>query len=186
MIIEQKTGIWIGADRHGVYDESLADGLAHFCLAKQFATIVDLGCGHGKYVEHLSRAGLNCVGYDGNPFTPQITNGKCRVLNLARPISIGLFDCVISLEVGEHIPKDYQEIYICNLLKTTRKYLICSWALPGQGGLGHFNERPQQEVISDFEAAGRLHYDGGTSDMLRELSSLPWFKNTIICFRADE
>ncbi|HEY3296755.1 MAG TPA: methyltransferase domain-containing protein [bacterium] len=182
MNIDPKTGIWQGADRHRVYDQTLAASIVDFCRKRNFKTVVDLGCGAGYYVQHLKDGGLDCSGYDGNPNTPQITEGLCGVLDLSKPIDIGTRSCVVSLEVGEHIPAEFQEVYITNLLKTATDYLIVSWAIPGQGGLGHYNERPLEEIIRRIERDGVWRFDKDTALYLRSTSTLPWFKNTVLCF----
>jgi hypothetical protein len=49
--------------------------------------------------------------------------------------------------VAEHIPPEYESIFIENLISCNRKGIILSWAIPGQGGHGHFNEKPNDYVI---------------------------------------
>ncbi|CAG0922875.1 unnamed protein product, partial [Notodromas monacha] len=49
------------------------------------------------------------TGYDGNPHVEDLTFGLVRRFDLSKPGSIGkTFDWVMSLEVGEHIPREYQ------------------------------------------------------------------------------
>ena len=60
---------------------------------------------------------------------------------LQRTAAPGLHDAVLSLEVGEHIPEDYEDIYLENLDRHADKIIILSWAVPEQGGFGHVNER---------------------------------------------
>ena len=80
MEVDSQTGIWRGADRHQIYDETLAQALVEFCREREFDSVVDLGCGAGHYVRHLRTAGVNCSGFDGNPATPEITGNDCGVL----------------------------------------------------------------------------------------------------------
>jgi len=159
MNVDPKTGIWHGEDRHRIYDQTLAARIVDICREKKFSSVVDLGCGAGFYVQHLKNGGIPCSGYDGNPQTPEITNHTCGVLDLSKPISIGTHSCVISLEVGEHIPEPCQEVYISNMLSAAENYLILSWARPGQGGLGHFNEQPQSEIVARIERDGVILAD---------------------------
>ncbi len=49
-----------------------------------------------------------------------------------------LYDWVFSIEVAEHIPKTYEQIYIDNLV---RHGIILSWAVPKQEGHGHVNNQ---------------------------------------------
>jgi hypothetical protein len=102
-------------------------------------SVVDLGCGDGAYVRYLRSKGFDAEGYDGNWHTPEISGGLCKTLDLSRKASIREFDWVISLEVGEHIPKEYEDVFIDNITKPSRKGLLLSWAVLGQKGIGHVN-----------------------------------------------
>ena len=80
-----------------------------------------------------------------------MTNGLAQVLDLSKPFDLKIrYDCVISFEVGEHIPPQKEKIFIENLVKHSKKYIAISWAIPGQGGTGHFNEKSNQYIIKKF------------------------------------
>jgi hypothetical protein len=59
-----------------------------------------------------------------------------------------------------------------------------SWALEGQGGLGHFNERNNEYIKEKVIALGYTN-DLEAENRLREASSLWWFKNTLMVFRKN-
>lgn len=144
-------------------------------------TFVDLGCGDGSYTKTLIKNGYKCIGYDGNPLTPIIAEG-CFILDLSKPINIGKYDVVLSLEVGEHIPVEYESIFINNLCEASNKYIVLSWAVEGQPGTGHVNCQNNDYII------GQMFYRGfkllkGKSSFLRAYSSLLWFRNTILVFK---
>lgn len=45
------------------------------------------------------------TGYDGNPYTPELTNGFASTLDLTEPQDLKTtYDWAQSFEVGEHIP----------------------------------------------------------------------------------
>ena len=46
----------------------------------------------------------------------------------------------MSLEVGEHLPKEFEDIFINNLDNNNNYGIVLSWAIKGQGGYGHYNE----------------------------------------------
>ena len=50
----------------------------------------------------------------------------------------------MSFEVGEHIDKDKTEMFVYNLTKYSKKYIIFTSASTGQGGTGHINLREQK------------------------------------------
>ncbi len=175
-----KNGFWLTTDLEGAaFDYKLAVALADYIKE---GTAIDLGCGCGLYTRYLRDNGIDCVGFDGNPNTPAITEGLCQVLDLSREVYLGrMFDYVISLEVGEHIPRMYEEVFINNLHKLNRKGIILSWAVEGQGGAGHVNER------SNAYIRGLLEGLGYTSQLeveqkLREAAEFWWFKETIMVF----
>jgi tryptophanyl-tRNA synthetase len=143
-------------------------------------SFVDLGCGDGSYTKTLIKNGYKCIGYDGNPLTPIIAEG-CFILDLSKPINIGKYDVVLSLEVGEHIPAEYESIFLNNLRDASSKYIVLSWAIEGQPGTGHVNCRNNEYVIKQMDKRSFI-YKPELSEILRGYSSLPWFRNTIMVF----
>ena len=88
---------------------------------------------------------------------------------------------IISVEVAEHIPKEYEEIYVDNLIRHTEYYLITSWAVKGQGGDGHVNEQDEDYVLNLYKEKGMV-YNKEVSEALRNVATLGWFKKTIFVF----
>ena len=110
---------------HGV-DRSLARGLVNFFKQEYYdfeenskIFILDIGCGNGFYTKLLNdQSELVCDGYDGNPYTPEITNGLCKVADFSKRIdfeNIPVYDWVLCLEVGEHIPAEFEDDFIWNI-----------------------------------------------------------------------
>ena len=91
------------------------------------------------------------------------------------------FDYVISLEVAEHIPKKYEEIYVNNLIRHIDSHLITSWAIKGQGGDGHVNEQDEDYILNMYKEKGMV-YQKEVSEALRNVATLSWFKETIFVF----
>lgn len=183
-----ETGCWLIEDpetKEHAYDEALAFGIYSYLAGMGCANAVDLGCGLGKYVEFLNESGIPTVGYDGNPHTASLTGGRCEVLDLAKPIEIGNFDWVISLEVGEHIPQEFEQTFIDNVVRCARHGAIISWGVEGQGGYGHVNCRNNDYIKAEFLKRGFVPQEDVES-ALREFSKLDWFKDTIMVFRRNE
>lgn len=180
-------GVWVGydADKHHCYDPSLASVLAQFLSSENAKTVVDFGCGMGDYVKFLRSQNINAIGYDGNPYTPILSRGVAKVQDLSVPFDLGVsFDWVISLEVGEHLPPQFETIFIENLINHTSNGIILSWALEDQPGYGHFNCR-NNDYIKERMINYGFSNDIMSEEFLREHSSLPWFKNTIMVFRKN-
>lgn len=186
--LNEEKGYWIGADVDNlhVFDSSLATGLGRFFLSEGAAHVVDFGCGPGDYVARLNAMGLYCEGYDGNPNTPEMTLGKCAVVDLSEPFDLHTqFDWVLSLEVGEHLPQQCETIFIENLMRHAKKGIVLSWAVAGQPGYGHFNTQNNDYIKQRFAAYGLVN-DVKAEKWLREAASVHWFPGTIMVFRVPQ
>lgn len=179
-MIDNSTGIWLDNDQTHWFDPDLATALGRFFM-QNGNSVVDLGCGRGEYVQSLREIGLECKGYDGNPQTPALSDGLGEVLDLSIPVTLPRFDWVLSLEVGEHIPRHNEGVFIRNLYKHCRSGIVLSWAVPDQGGEGHFNERSNSYVKQLFSTLG-FYNDLENERILRNAASLKWFKDTLMVF----
>ena len=91
---------------------------------------------------------------------------------------------VISLEVGEHIPAEFMDIYLDNITNNCDNYLITSWAIRGQAGFGHVNCLDNHEIIPLIEKRGFKLMEKETEEVRNiDLSEAPWFKNTLFIFK---
>jgi hypothetical protein len=187
-----ETGAWqnnsleghIHSENNPFFDESLAETMLRFFHKNDIGSLYDFGCGGGFYTKYFRDHNLVCYGYDGNPYTPNITNGLCEVLDLSTSVELPPQDLVLSLEVGEHLPPQFESTFIDNIHKHNTKIVIISWAIEGQGGWGHFNERNNSYIKQKFLDLGYFN-DIDEEKVLRSASSLPWFKNTIMVFRKN-
>jgi hypothetical protein len=179
-----KYGIWDYAEakkrldnKEGwIFDKSLAEKIYD---AYKPESVVDFGCGPGHYCKFLSSLGCIVEGYDG---VTGFDIFPVNPINLAAPlVHIKKYELVLCLEVGEHIPKEYEDIFIKNLLDSMDKTLILSWAIPGQGGMGHVNEQRNEYVIEKLTKLGLKFLEKETME-LRGSSTLTHFKNTILVF----
>lgn len=178
-------GFWEGleAESQHVNDLYLAMELIKFFKNENSSSVVDLGCGTGYYVKVLKDNNINADGFDGNPNTPELTNGICNILDLSNPVKFDKpYDWILSLEVGEHLPKQYEDVFINNLHNNNKSGMVLSWAVKGQGGHGHFNEQNNDYIKNKVCSLGYTN-DIVAENTLRNKSSLEWFKNTIMVFR---
>lgn len=179
-LINEK-GFWETNDLTGHYsDVKLLIELRKLIKKEEIKTLVDFGCGPAFYVDNLSDL-VEFEAYDGNPNTPEITKGIAKVLDLSQSFDLKKkFDCVLSLEVGEHIPKQYEEIFIDNLIRHSRNKIILSWAVEGQAGDGHINCRNNDYIIEKFKEKG-FQLNEEYTKQIRE-KDVVWFKYTIFVF----
>lgn len=180
----QSNGAWANSTPIGhCNDKQLCSALIQLFEDLDIKSIVDLGCGPGFYVSRFKDSGYICDGYDGNPYTEELSGGIANVADLSKQFLLAReYDCVLSLEVGEHIPKDYEQIFIDNVCRPGSKYIILSWAVPGQKGSGHVNCQSNEYITSEFS---RREYERCTQieTTLRQASSASWFKHTIMVFK---
>lgn len=179
-------GYWIGdvEECHAV-DGYLGEAIANFFVKEEAQSVVDFGCGIGAYVKQICNKGIMAEGYDGNPNTPQLTGGIGKVLDLSEPVYLGKsFDWVLSLEVGEHLPQQYEKIFIENLIRHARKGIVLSWAIKNQGGTGHFNEQNNDYIKAVLATYGYIN-DLETENLLRR-KSFCWFQQSLMVFRKGK
>jgi cyclopropane fatty-acyl-phospholipid synthase-like methyltransferase len=183
-----KNGYWEGPESkaHHLYDTLLSESLLKFFKNENVKSVADFGCGMGDYVKKFQKNGINAVGYDGNPNTPTFTDGFGKVLDLSSPVKFEeLFDWVMSLEVGEHIPQVFEDNFINNLHNNNKHGILLSWAIKGQGGHGHINEQNNDYIKSKIVSLGYTN-DTIAENILREKCNEAYFKKTIMVFRKNK
>lgn len=181
-----KKGFWeCQNNENHYYDAILCDAIISFLKQENCKYVIDIGCGHGNYTKKINESGIICDGFDGNPHTEKLTEGLCKVKDFSEIQHFQiLYDYALCLEVAEHIPAEYEPVFIDNLTGCNSKGIILSWAVPGQGGYGHFNERDNDYVIRRLTQKGyTLNTD--QTNLLRKGANLPWFKNTLLIFRKN-
>lgn len=179
-----KVGFWETTDQTGhVYDRSLSNALCQYLLDNQIKTVVDFGCGMGDYSKAFKANNLTVEAFDGNPNTETLTEGIGRVLDLSKPFYLKKrFDAVISLEVGEHIPAEFEVLFLDNICKHVRNKLIISWAIEGQGGDGHVNCKNNDYIIQQVEERGFKHNAKDSQTIRNAATNASWFSYTIMVF----
>ncbi|GAG88294.1 unnamed protein product [marine sediment metagenome] len=163
------------------FDGSLCVAISEL-IKNDLKTVIDIGCGNGAYTNAFNSTGFDCTGYDGSPLTPELTNNTCHIKDFSETVDLGKFDLVLCLEVGEHIPLQYEQTFIDNLCRAAKNNIVLSWALVGQGGDGHVNCRNNDYVITEMAMRG-FKIDIEKSNLLRSKATLSWFKNTIMYFK---
>ena len=147
------TGIWSEEEQSAhIFSYGVARWISKHLDKQQ--PVMDLGCGNGTLLRYLNEVGFYLTtGIDG--FTPKEQDFNFIKGDLAQPIALKdrIFN-VISLEVFEHIPKEFEQTYVNNICQFCCDKLIISVAHEGQQGLGHVNTRPDWYVKELFEGKG--------------------------------
>ena len=148
-------------------------------------TVAGFGDGGGGYKQKIEEAGLvqRYDSFDGAPFCDKTTNGSVKYLDLSIPVyGLPLYDWVLSLEVGEHIPKKYEHIFLDNIVRHARNGVVLSWATPGQRGHGHVNCRSMEYIKNKLDARGFYH-DANNSQHLQQNCKYSWLRNNVNLYK---
>lgn len=180
-----KTGYWKGDTAHlgHVYSKELGAWITNFLKNQEEIPVYDLGCGLGNYLKELKENGFNnLTGYEAEvPANAVFKNIKEH--DLTKELKLENKGNIISLEVGEHIPLEYMDIYLNNITNNCLKYAIISWAIPNQSGSGHVNCLENKKIISLLEERSFKFLSKETSNARGVIKDdCFWFKNTILIF----
>ena len=162
-------------------DVPLAKAIAEF--VGRDGTMVELGSGKGCYVSELRRQGVRRVqGYDfqAEPGGQLVSHADLGLANLQLPTA----DWALSLEVGEHIPKEHASAFVRNLHAHNRRGIILSWS-DSKSGNGHVNPLSNAQVLALFDGLG-YRIDAEATAMLRAAAGstgIAWFKTTLQVLR---
>ena len=116
--------------------------------------------------------------YDGAPYSESLSEGRVKFLDLTIPqYGLPLYDYIISLEVAEHIPKEYEHIYVDNVFRHAKEGIVLSWAWPGQLGHSHVNGKTFENVKKIMEDNGFEH-DTAASAFLKKSSTFEWLQKS--------
>lgn len=112
-------------------------------LAPVGSHVIDIGCACGTYVRWLNENRRYAIGLDAIPGIEAVEN--LYDWDLSQPIDqnsqLPARDWAFCLEVGEHIPREYESNFFDNVTALAKNYLVISWARPGKRGYGHVNCR---------------------------------------------
>ena len=180
-------GYWLDeGEGHHAHDDELAGALVQLFDG---ASVVDVGCGLGEYVKRFQEADIPSLGYDGNPATSYLTGARCCTVDFAQqlPRTVIAWKCrwVLSLEVGEHIPADYESTFLDNVVQLAMDGIVLSWAVPGHTGRGHVNCRSNDYIRHQMALRGWVS-DFEIERELRAAARRSWFKETIMVFHPTK
>jgi SAM-dependent methyltransferase len=159
--------------------------------ALDVGSVLDIGCAGGGWLSEWKQAGIADVfGVDGayvDPADLEIETERFRAADLARPFDLGrTFDLVESLEVAEHIDETASEVFVLNLVKHARRFVLFSAAVPGQGGENHVNEQPYDFWRRRFAEHGFSAYDFVRPRITADNRISFWYRYNIILFVRND
>lgn len=146
------------------------------------ASVLDIGCGPGTYVESLLDTGINATGLD----IDDRVYGKSYLKHQSLfDITNEKADVVICLEVAEHIEQEKEDIVVEKVVSTVGKTLIWTAAAVGQGGIGHINCKHKEEWAEKITKAGlnrNLEREEELKNYIRQFNHLGWFPQNLLYF----
>ena len=153
--------------------------------------VYDIGCGRGFYVDEMVKSEFKSVtGFEGTPNIHSIAICDPKYLivkDITTPINVKTQGTVICLEVMEHIWQADSDYVLTNIRNLCLQDLILSWALPGQGGTGHVNERDSNYVIPLLKKYGFVLHDENTLRIRdRAGQEINYFGQSLYVFRKTE
>lgn len=127
--------------------ESICNWIIKFLDKDKNYPLHDFGCGLGHYLAKIKEAGYtNLTGYEGKIAKNSQFNNIVEQ-DISKPFQVAHKGNIMCLEVGEHIPAEFENIFLTNLANACDRYLILSWAERGLDFPGHVNCLDNYEVI---------------------------------------
>jgi len=129
----------------------------------QIGSVLDIGCGDGRWLSAFKENGARVTrGVDG-PWTDQsrllIDQSDFTVHNLEKPLSMDChFDLAMSLEVAEHVAEEFSDQFVKNITAHADLVLFGA-AIPYQGGFRHVNEQWPSYWAEKFARHGFRCFD---------------------------
>jgi hypothetical protein len=127
-------------------------------------SVIDIGCGRGHWLVEFSNLGITDIrGVDSAAVLENSTlvipaENFCEH-DLQLPLQAARkFDLAMCLEVAEHLPTR-SALQLLDTLVACADVVVFSAAIPGQGGVGHINERWPWYWRDAMDLRGYVQYD---------------------------
>lgn len=176
------TGFWISNnEEEHMFIKELSSEINRYVLENGIRSVYDFGCGKGEYLKALVKldSSIEATGFEGHQTDGEFPNIVKE--DLSKKINLPIVDMVISIEVGEHIPEEFEQVFIDNICLHAKDHIILSWAVEGQWGLGHVNCKNNDYVIDQISKRGWV-FDSNTTSEMRKVMPNIWIKNTLMVF----
>ena len=194
---EQHNGGWLYTKelirtQHVAFDKGFGTALVKYWGN---TTVYDIGAGVGQFEVFSHGSSVRTWAFDGGnnietiegmhtPLRkdPTYVVPKVCWIDASVPLTMEPKVWVLSIEVGEHIAKAREHIFLDNLVRLATRGVVLTWAIKGQGGHQHINEQNNEYIIQEMNKRG-MRFDRAQSMRFRQSVSLwNWLRNTIMVF----
>jgi SAM-dependent methyltransferase len=158
----------------------------HVLSTFKIASVVDVGCGVGGWLQAFERQGVtDYLGIDGDHIPrPMLKIPVERFLaaDLTAMPDLGRrFDLACSLEVAEHLPEQFASQFVAGLVRTA-PIVLFSAATPWQGGTSHVNEQWPTYWAALFASHGYVAVDCVRPVIFENARIEWWYRQNILVF----
>jgi len=153
--------------------------------------MVDFGCGIGSYLIGALQGGAEAVlgfekGYEaGKEYFPKEIAEHIQYGDMGELIDCGKWDCVLSIEVAEHLLPGEVSIYLENLINASKRLIIMSTS--PKRSMYHFNPQYREYWIEKFEECG-IEYSGMKTlrliNAFKSIKSRKYLRDHIMVFEV--
>lgn len=148
-------------------------------------SVLDVGCGEGHAANFFRELGCRVCGIDGSVQAKRDSViADCHVVHdfITGPyLAEGEFDLVWSCEFVEHVDARYSPNFLATF-GCSRKFIMMTYAIPGQGGWHHVNEQPALYWIEKIEEIG-FRLDQTLTEESRRVAEPGYYRDTGLLFR---
>ena len=154
------------------------------------ASVVDVGCGNGEFLEMFREQGVNEVlGIDGDYVDRDllcIPQEHFQACNISLPFTLEKsYDLALCLEVAEHLDSACATSFIDSLTRLA-PVILFSAAIPFQGGTHHVNEQWLEYWAKLFQEKGFLPVDALRKKIWHNGEIEFWYRQNSILFCTEQ
>lgn len=154
-------------------------------------SIVDFGCGTGDLLFPFEKKGISILGIDGSKAVLnylEIPKKKFMLRDLRKKITLkNNYELCFCFEIAEHMEERYSDVLINNLISSGADTILFTAAQPGQGGLGHVNEKESDWWIERFQERGIKYDESMTKNLVGKMKLIDgikeWYYKNLMVFK---